>query len=210
MQKWYLFLISVLDCYKIRFCSVILNKNTESEAERENNTYSYIIKGLLYWYWWILSLVGISKQARKVSSFDIRTRDNIHEYQCNNPTLLNAARVNWFYCERKFWIYVKELKLCFLKYQDVFYLRLDQRGYSGMLKFWVCPPSIFLTMKSWFTFHKVVGGGQPLQTTQCLHISTVFHWVMMESHMEVLSMLLCWTVGVKIFSITVTATLSFF
>ena len=30
----------------------------------EINIYSYIIKGLLHWYWGILSLVGISKDAR--------------------------------------------------------------------------------------------------------------------------------------------------
>ena len=49
------------------------------------NIYRYIIKGLLHWYRWILSLVGISTDARKLPSFDIPTRDNIHRYQCNNP-----------------------------------------------------------------------------------------------------------------------------
>ena len=36
----------------------------------------------------ILSLVGISTDARKLASFDIPTRDNIHRYQCNNPIIL--------------------------------------------------------------------------------------------------------------------------
>ena len=48
------------------------------------NIYSYIIKGLLHWYRWILSLAGISTDARKLTSFDIPSRDNIHRYQCNN------------------------------------------------------------------------------------------------------------------------------
>ena len=54
------------------------------------NIHSYIIKGLLHWYWWILSLDGISTDARKLASFDIPTRDNIHQYQCNNPLLLHV------------------------------------------------------------------------------------------------------------------------
>ena len=51
------------------------------------NIYSYTIKGLLHWYLWILSLVGISTEARKLASFDIQTRDNIHRYQGNNPII---------------------------------------------------------------------------------------------------------------------------
>ena len=35
------------------------------------NVYSYIIKGLLHWYRWILTLVGISTDARKLASLDI-------------------------------------------------------------------------------------------------------------------------------------------
>ena len=54
-------------------------------SEIARNVYSYIIKGLLHWNRWILSLVGISTDARKLASFDIPTRDNIHRYQCNNP-----------------------------------------------------------------------------------------------------------------------------
>ena len=53
----------------------------------EINIHSYIIKGLLYWYWWILSLDGISTNVRKLVSFDIPTWDNIHQFQCNNPLL---------------------------------------------------------------------------------------------------------------------------
>ena len=49
--------------------------------EMAHNIYSYIIKGLLHWCWWILSLVC------KLASFDIPTRDSIHQYQCNNPIL---------------------------------------------------------------------------------------------------------------------------
>ena len=52
------------------------------------NTYRYIIKGLLHWYWWTSSLVGTSTDARKVVSFDIPAQDNLHQYQYNNPTIL--------------------------------------------------------------------------------------------------------------------------
>ena len=52
------------------------------------NVYNYIIKRLSYWCRWILSLVEISADARKLSSFDIPTRGNIHRYQCNNPIFL--------------------------------------------------------------------------------------------------------------------------
>ena len=58
------------------------------------NIYSYIIKGLLHWYRWILSLVGISTEARKLASFDIPTPGNIHRYQCNNP-ILNSSYYNY-------------------------------------------------------------------------------------------------------------------
>ena len=47
-----------------------------------------MIKGLLHWHQWILSLVVISTGARKLVSFDIPTRDNIQRYQCNKPILL--------------------------------------------------------------------------------------------------------------------------
>ena len=60
------------------------------------NIYSCITKGLLHWYRWILSLVGISTDARKLASFDIPTRDNIHRYQCNNPILSHdVAVIQW-------------------------------------------------------------------------------------------------------------------
>ena len=56
------------------------------------NIYSFILlKRLLHCYRLILSLVGISTVARKLASFDIPTRDNIHRYQCNNPILLNIS-----------------------------------------------------------------------------------------------------------------------
>ena len=32
-----------------------------------------------------MSLFGKSKDARKLASFDIQTRDDIDQYQCNNP-----------------------------------------------------------------------------------------------------------------------------
>ena len=44
--------------------------------------------GLLHWYWWILSRVGISKDASLRASFDFPTRDNIHQYQCNNAFII--------------------------------------------------------------------------------------------------------------------------
>ena len=70
----------------------------------EINIYSYIINGLLHWYWWILSLDGISADARKLASFDIPTRDNIHQYQCNNPILRSyyiALNIKWLKCAIK-------------------------------------------------------------------------------------------------------------
>ena len=45
---------------------------------------NYII-GLLHWYWWILSQVGISSFR---ASVDIPSRDNIHQYQCDNPFII--------------------------------------------------------------------------------------------------------------------------
>ena len=36
----------------------------------------------------------ISTDARKLASFDIPTRDNIHRYQCNNPILLHKVYTN--------------------------------------------------------------------------------------------------------------------
>ena len=70
---------------KVWFFSDKLTKKGAYETKRNKNIYSYIIKGLLHWYRWILSFVGISTDARKLASFDIPTRDNIHRYQCNNP-----------------------------------------------------------------------------------------------------------------------------
>ena len=43
------------------------------------------IIGLLHWYWWILSQVGISSLR---ASVDIPSRDNIHQYQCDNPFII--------------------------------------------------------------------------------------------------------------------------
>ena len=63
-------------------------------SEIARNIYSYIIKGLSHWNRWILSLVGISTDARKLASFDIPTRDNIHRYQCNNP-IVSHYRSRW-------------------------------------------------------------------------------------------------------------------
>ena len=51
-------------------------------SEKALNIYSYI-KGLSHCNWWILPLVGISTDTRKLASFDISTRDN----KCNNPIL---------------------------------------------------------------------------------------------------------------------------
>ena len=46
--------------------------------------YTLNIIGLLHWYWWILSWIGISK----LGSFDFLTRDKIHQYQYNNPFII--------------------------------------------------------------------------------------------------------------------------
>ena len=49
---------------------------------------SSCVIGLLHWYWWILSRVGISKDASLRASVVIPSRDNIHQYQCNNPFII--------------------------------------------------------------------------------------------------------------------------
>ena len=46
------------------------------------------IIGLSHGYWWILSRVRISKDASLRASVDIPTRDNIHQYQCDNPFII--------------------------------------------------------------------------------------------------------------------------
>ena len=56
----------------------------QTTVNGKNNSI-YAIKGLLHWYRWILSLIGISTDARKLATFNISTWDNIHRYQCNNP-----------------------------------------------------------------------------------------------------------------------------
>ena len=84
-----LFDIIIALSQKVWLFSVKLIKTRTYETKRKKHIYSYIIKGLLHWYQWILSRVGISTDARKLASFDIPTRDNIHRYmyQCNNPVL---------------------------------------------------------------------------------------------------------------------------
>ena len=79
---------------KVWFFSVKLTKKRAYETKQKKNIYSHIIKGLLHWYQWILSLVVISTDAHKLASFDIPTWDNIHRYQCNNPILLAHAMLN--------------------------------------------------------------------------------------------------------------------
>ena len=63
------------------------------------NIYSYIIKGLLHWYRWILSLFEISTDPRKLAPFDIRTLDNIHRYQCYNPIISHPL---WRHCKNPY------------------------------------------------------------------------------------------------------------
>ena len=48
--------------------------------------YSYIIKGLLHWYRWILSLVGIAKDASSRPSIS-QLGKIFHRHQCNNHIL---------------------------------------------------------------------------------------------------------------------------
>ena len=106
---------------KVWFFSVKLTKKRAFETKRKKNIYSYIIKGLLHWYRWILSLVAISTDARKLASFDIPTRNNIHRYQCNNPLIsYNIMRKkgsfwNWY----KMMEIIKALKCCQDLYQVV-------------------------------------------------------------------------------------------
>ena len=56
--------------------------------------YSYMIKGLLHCYWWILSNIGISLDPHKLTSFDIPTQDN---NQCNNglKRFFNISAAAW-------------------------------------------------------------------------------------------------------------------
>ena len=56
-------------------------------SEIARNIYSCLIKRLSHLTRWILSLVGIVTDARKLASFVIPTRDNIRRYQCNNPII---------------------------------------------------------------------------------------------------------------------------
>ena len=68
--------------YKILFLKVT------NYRKIARNIYSHTITGLSHWNPWILSLVVISTDARKLASFDIPTRDNIHRYNCNNPIFI--------------------------------------------------------------------------------------------------------------------------
>ena len=78
----------------VEFTFYFLNSVLKVRNPRDEiSIYSYMIKGLLHWYWWILSLIGKSKDVRKLASFDIPTRDNIHQYQCNNLYNLNPKNI---------------------------------------------------------------------------------------------------------------------
>ena len=95
VQKWYHFLIDITFWYhfcfvteSLIFFSSKLTKKRAYDTKWKKNIYSYIIKGLLHWYREILSLVGISTDARKLAS-DIPTRDNIRRYQCNNNIIFH-------------------------------------------------------------------------------------------------------------------------
>ena len=79
-----------LQHYKIRF--YIFKGYKLSEIAW--NIHSYIIKGLSHLNRWILSLIGISTEARKLASFDIPTWGNIHRYQCNNLIVLVKVHVH--------------------------------------------------------------------------------------------------------------------
>ena len=52
--------------------------------KRTQNIYSYIMKRWLPLHWWILPHVGISMDESCLTSICIPSRDNIHQYQCNN------------------------------------------------------------------------------------------------------------------------------
>ena len=64
VQKWYhLWILSRPSCRYFNFVRLTLNKTSNMRS----NIYSYIIKGLSHWYRRILSLVGISTDALKLS-----------------------------------------------------------------------------------------------------------------------------------------------
>ena len=75
---------------------ILDNKNAHFLAtnywkKKKENIYSYIIKGLLHWYWCKLPLDEVSKAALKLFSFDIPSRGSIHLYQFSFQ-IFNAAR----------------------------------------------------------------------------------------------------------------------
>ena len=51
--------------------------------------------GLLHWCWWITTRVGTSRDTSLRLSVDIPTRDNIHQYQCNNTFYYIEVNAPW-------------------------------------------------------------------------------------------------------------------
>ena len=62
-------------------------RHSTTEPPRSPQRRDNII-GLLHWYQWLLSRVGISKVGSLQASVDIPTRDNIHRFQYDNPFII--------------------------------------------------------------------------------------------------------------------------
>ena len=60
---------------------------TESSCKLIEKCFSYIIKELLNWYWWILARGG-RKNARACNWISKPTSANIHQYQFNNSIII--------------------------------------------------------------------------------------------------------------------------
>ena len=70
----------------------IRNKMTEYSCKLTEICFSYKIKELLNWYWWILALVDFEMHS-EACAFLQSTRDNIHQYQFNKFIILSKKYV---------------------------------------------------------------------------------------------------------------------
>ena len=71
---------------------------TESSCKLTEKCFSYIIKELLNWYWWIYALVCF-KMHSQTRAFLQPTSAYIHKYQFNNPleyiTIFKLTQLFW-------------------------------------------------------------------------------------------------------------------
>ena len=69
---------------------------TENSCKWTEKYFSYIIKELLNWYWWILALVGF-KMHSQARAFLQSTHAKIHQYQLNNPVIFIRLMLTFFF-----------------------------------------------------------------------------------------------------------------